>query len=105
MANYDTSYSINLHYIRAAIEANTGIRLSLERTRDLLVEEGLITKAQARKYAKIFRGYSEYFDSEVEPVVPARSSDGLNAAGELISLSGFEDQDIRISITSDTEED
>lgn len=103
MANYDTSYSINLHYIRAAIEANTGVRLTLERTRELLVEEGLITKAQARKHAKIFRGYSEYFDSEVEPVVPAKSSDGI-AVGEMISLSGFEDQDIRISITSDTEE-
>lgn len=105
MANYDTSYSINLHYIRAAIEANTGVRLSLERTRDLLIEEGLITKAQARKHAKIFRGYSEYFDSEVGPVVPAKSSDGPSTVGELISLSGFEDQDIRISITSDTEED
>lgn len=105
MAYYETNYSINLHYIRAAIEANTGIRLSLERTRELLVEEGLITKAQARKYAKIFRGYSEYFDSEVEAAAaPARGPD-IREVGDIISLSGFEDQDIRISITSDIEED
>ena len=32
--------------------------------RDLLLEEGLITKAQAQDRDLIFRGYAEYFDTE-----------------------------------------
>jgi hypothetical protein len=52
---------INLIYIRAAIEANTGQRLSLERVRQLLVEEGLITPSQARDHAQIFTGYGDFF--------------------------------------------
>tara|TARA_R110000796_G_scaffold53402_1_gene125384 strand:- start:3133 stop:3390 length:258 start_codon:yes stop_codon:yes gene_type:complete len=56
--------AINLHYIRAAIEANTGVRLTLERTRELLVEEGLITQRQADTEAVIFRGYGEFFNED-----------------------------------------
>ena len=54
--------SINLVYIRAAIEAATGVRLSLEDVRRYLIEEGLITTKQAREEATIFRGYSEFYD-------------------------------------------
>jgi hypothetical protein len=54
--------TINLIYIRAAIEANTGVRLSLERTREYLVEEGLITQRQADEEAAIFRGYGEFYN-------------------------------------------
>lgn len=54
---------INLHYIRAAVEAHTGVTgLSLEQTRDYLVLEGLIPKSKAKKYAPIFTGYSDFFD-------------------------------------------
>lgn len=56
--------TINLIYIRAAIEANTGVRLSLERTREYLVEEGLITQRQADEEAAIFRGYSEFYNED-----------------------------------------
>lgn len=56
--------SINLVYIRAAIHAATGVRLSLEKTRQYLVEEGLITPYQAKHEATIFRGYSEFYDYE-----------------------------------------
>lgn len=56
---------INLHYVRAAIEADTGVRLTLERTRDLLVEEGLITQQQADRDARLFRSYAEFFDLDV----------------------------------------
>lgn len=56
---------INLHYVRAAIEANTGVRLALPRVRELLVEEGLITQKQADEEAKIFSGYHEFFDWDV----------------------------------------
>jgi len=64
---------INLIYIRAAIRERTGQELSLERVRDLLLEEGLITSAQAADDDLIFRGYDEYFETEeaakaVEPV-------------------------------------
>lgn len=52
---------INLHYIRAAIEAATGQRLSLPRVRDLLVEEGLITQRQADEEAYQFVDYGEFF--------------------------------------------
>jgi len=56
--------TINLIYIRAAIEANTGVRLSLERTREYLVEEGLITQRQADEEAAIFRGYGELYNED-----------------------------------------
>jgi hypothetical protein len=52
---------INLHYIRAAIEANTGIRLSLAEVRTYLLEEGLITPKQADEDAKTFTGYGEMY--------------------------------------------
>lgn len=55
---------INLNYIRAAIEAKTGIRLKLQQVRQLLIEEGLITQKQAKKYAPIFNDYREYFRTE-----------------------------------------
>lgn len=55
---------INLIYIRAAIEANTGVKLSLEQVRQYLVEEGLITQKQAQTKAPIFSGYAEYFASD-----------------------------------------
>lgn len=58
--NYEKN--INLHYIRAAIEANTGIRLSLQDVRRYLVEEGLITSAQARRNAQIFTGYHDFYE-------------------------------------------
>lgn len=54
--------SINLVYIRAAVEAATGVRLSLEDVRRYLIEEGLITQKQAREEATIFRGYNEFYD-------------------------------------------
>lgn len=56
---------INLVYIRAAIQAKTGKRLSLERVRELLVEEGLITQKQADTDAIIFRGYGDLFWTDV----------------------------------------
>lgn len=60
--NDNNGNKINLHYIRAAIEANTGVRLSLEDTRRYLVEEGLITRSQAKRYAKIFTGYQDFYE-------------------------------------------
>ena len=56
---------INLVYIRAAIEANTGIRLSLDKTREYLVEEGLITQKQADDKAQIFTGYGDLYWTDV----------------------------------------
>lgn len=64
--------SVNLHYIRAAIEARTGIRLTLEKTRQYLVEEGLLTPAQARKHAKIFSGYHDFYEDCTVGSVPVR---------------------------------
>jgi hypothetical protein len=55
---------INLIYIRAAIRANTGIDLPLPKVLQYLVEEGLVTPAQAKDPDLIFRGYSEYFDND-----------------------------------------
>jgi len=56
---------INLIYIRAAIEANTGIHLTLEKTRQYLLEEGLITQKQADEDAVIFTGYGDLFFGDV----------------------------------------
>lgn len=71
----EPSQAINLIYIRAAIEANTGVRLPLEDVRRLLIEEKLITPGQARHHAQIFRGYSEFYeldDFTVENVRPEK---------------------------------
>lgn len=76
----EPSQAINLVYIRAAIEANTGQRLSLERVRQLLIEEGLITKEQAKNHAQIFRGYHEFYefdDFSVDDVRPDPDEDLL----------------------------
>lgn len=55
---------INLIYIRAAIQQATGKVLPLEEIIDLLVEERLITKEQAKDENLIFRGYAEFFETE-----------------------------------------
>ena len=57
--------TINLIYIRAAIEANTGIRLSLPDVRRYLVEENLITTNQAQNNSKEFRGYDEFYNEGI----------------------------------------
>jgi hypothetical protein len=64
--------SVNLHYIRAAIQARTGIRLSLKDVRRYLVEEKLLTPAQARKYAKIFTGYHDFYEDCTTGSVPPK---------------------------------
>jgi hypothetical protein len=53
---------INLHYIRAAIEAATGIHLTLPEVRTYLLEEGLITQRQADEDAQLFTGYDELYE-------------------------------------------
>lgn len=55
------SSNINLYYVRAAIEANTGVRLSIKETRQYLLEEGLITQKQADEDSSEFRGYAEFY--------------------------------------------
>lgn len=63
---------VNLHYIRAAIEENTGVYgLSLEQVREYLIEEGLLTRSEAMVRAHIFNGYDEFFQiiDEAENVV------------------------------------
>ena len=49
---------INLIYIRAAIRERTGQELSLDQVVQALLQEGLISKAQAQNRDLIFRGYS-----------------------------------------------
>lgn len=77
--------SINLIYIKAAIEAATGVSLKLEEVRQYLLEEGLITPTQARKEATIFRGYSEFYDYDYGEIKDDFEAQELN----------FEQQDMR----------
>lgn len=56
---------INIYYIRAAIEAATGVRLTLNETRDILLEEGMITKHQYDQEASPFTGYDDLYQSDV----------------------------------------
>lgn len=77
--------SINLIYIKAAIEAATGVSLKLEEVRQYLLEEGLITPNQARKEATIFRGYSEFYDYDYGEIKDDFEAQELN----------FEQQDMR----------
>lgn len=55
---------VNLIYIRAAIQQETGKVLPLDEIIDLLVDEGLITQQQAQDESLIFRGYDEFFETE-----------------------------------------
>ena len=50
---------VNLHYIRAAIEAKTGQKLSLKKVRQLLLEENLITQKQSDNIKPF--NYKEYY--------------------------------------------
>jgi biotin carboxylase len=65
------SNNINLVYIRAAIEAATGVKLTQEQVRQYLLEEGLISPYQYKHHATEFRGYSEYYD-HAEAVRPGQ---------------------------------
>jgi len=55
---------INLIYIRAAIRERTGQELSLDEVVKVLLQEGLISKAQSKDRDLIFRGYGEYYEFE-----------------------------------------
>lgn len=55
---------MNLLYIRAAIREATGVVLSQEEILQLLVEEGLISQAEADDDNLIFRGYEEFFSTD-----------------------------------------
>lgn len=54
---------LNLVYIKAAIEAKTGIRLRLKQVAKYLVEEGFITKDQANK--AVFYSYESYNNGDL----------------------------------------
>jgi hypothetical protein len=73
----EPSQAINLVYIRAAILANTGVKLTLEEVRRYLVEEKIITPKQAVHNAQIFRGYSDYFGLEDYSVELSREDDSI----------------------------
>ena len=55
---------INIYYVRAAIEAATGIRLTLHKTRQYLVEEGLISSEKAIEDAEAYNRYRQLFRSD-----------------------------------------
>jgi len=69
---------INLIYIRAAILENTGVALPVERVLELLVEEGLVTPAQASNDALIFRGYGEFFEHDLATTSVEKAADYIN---------------------------
>lgn len=77
---------VNLVYIRAAIEGATGIRLTLEQVRSYLIEEGLISRAQARRYAQIFRGYDDFYEDFTRGYVP--QAEGPEELTAIIGRSG-----------------
>lgn len=60
------SMSFNLYYIRAAIQSRTGQVLKFDRIRQLLLEEGLISKKELKDnpLAHEFDGYGRYFATE-----------------------------------------
>lgn len=66
--------SFNLYYIRAAIQERTGQILKFDKIRQLLLEEGLISKQELEDnpLAKEFDGYGRYFATEDHSVVVPR---------------------------------
>ena len=89
--------SLNLYYIRAAIEANTGQRLDFPTIRRLLVEEKLITKKElnANPLAFEFSGYGSYFFSEDNSVSIPKNPRRFIAKGR---------QSTRLGMLGDTED-
>jgi hypothetical protein len=81
--NSPTKY-INLYYIRAAIEANTGKTLTFQEIRDLLVEEGWVTERHLKRFSQDFRGYSEFYDN-----APATREVPTDEIEELDQILGF----------------
>lgn len=63
----DVVIDMNIVYIRAAIEAATGEHLSLNQTKALLIEEGLISKREAKNL--IFPGYKVFYTPSAPPKV------------------------------------
>jgi hypothetical protein len=50
---------MNLHYIRAAIMARTGIKLTIDEVKAYLLTEGMATQDKLNRYT--FKGYDQYF--------------------------------------------
>lgn len=50
---------MNLHYIRAAIEAHTGVSLTIDETKAYLLSEGMATENDLNRYT--FKGYAQYY--------------------------------------------
>ena len=68
---------VNAYYVRAAIEANTGIRLSIYKTVEYLLSEGLITENEAAyelvdPYENLFDGpsFNRVIDTDTELGLP-----------------------------------
>ena len=59
-----TSKPVNLIYVRAAVEAATGIEVPLEKLKQYLLQEGLITPYEAKHNCPIFTGYGPYYSNE-----------------------------------------
>ena len=57
-------YAVNLIYVRAAVEAATGIDVPLEKLKQYLLQEGLITPYEAKHKCPIFTGYGPYYSNE-----------------------------------------
>ena len=55
---------VNLIYVRAAVEAATGIEVPLDKLKQYLVQEGLITAYDARHKCPVFSGYGPFFADE-----------------------------------------
>ena len=49
----------NLYYVRAAVEAATGVKLTLNQMRDYLIEEGMIDSNDDQYFP--FRGYKDFY--------------------------------------------
>tara|TARA_B100000035_G_scaffold68160_1_gene55711 strand:- start:20205 stop:20462 length:258 start_codon:yes stop_codon:yes gene_type:complete len=75
---------INLHYIRAAIEANTGQTLSFKEIRELLIEEGLVTERQLKYFSQDFRGYGEFYEDV--PATREVSSDEIEELDQILKF-------------------
>jgi hypothetical protein len=50
---------MNLHYIKAAIEAATGVKLTIDEVKSYLYTEQLATLGDLEKYT--FKGYDQYY--------------------------------------------
>lgn len=85
----------NLHYIRAAIYQATGIELTIKKTAQYLVEEGLLTEKQARSL--VFDNYDSLYVTTINHIPKSENPKPVDQQ-PLVMKEYEEDSEIELDV-------